>query len=155
MYKFLRLAGRKSKFRRNFQTFKENSSSLKILSSQKRGGSRGVPFEPFWLPTPSLMFFVEHVKGLSFDLNFKKPFSAFSWKKTWSPFLRDVRYRKLEGALWCCATFTGSPELGPFSDQSGQCFLNHAANLQGGNMSAALLLLVTKVLDFEASSLFF
>jgi hypothetical protein len=30
---------------------------LKILSSQKRGGSRGVPFEPFGLPTPSLMFF--------------------------------------------------------------------------------------------------
>ncbi len=32
---------------------------LKILSSQKRGGSRGVPFEPFWLPTPSQIFF-EH-----------------------------------------------------------------------------------------------
>ncbi len=25
-------------------------------------------------------------------------------KKTWSNFLRDVRYQKLEGALWCCAT---------------------------------------------------
>jgi hypothetical protein len=30
---------------------------LKILSSQKRGEFRGVPFEPFRLPTPSLMFF--------------------------------------------------------------------------------------------------
>jgi hypothetical protein len=36
----------------------ENFSALKILSSQKRGGSRGVPFEPFGLPTPSLMFFL-------------------------------------------------------------------------------------------------
>jgi hypothetical protein len=33
-------------------------STLKILSSQKRGGFRGVPFEPFRLPTPSLMFFL-------------------------------------------------------------------------------------------------
>ncbi len=28
-------------------------------------------------------------------------------KKTWIPFLRDVHYQKLEGALWCCGTFTG------------------------------------------------
>ncbi len=30
---------------------------LKILSSQKRGGSRGVTLEPFWRPTPSQIFF--------------------------------------------------------------------------------------------------
>ena len=32
-------------------------AGLKILSSQKIGGFRGVPFEPFRLSTPSLMFF--------------------------------------------------------------------------------------------------
>ncbi len=25
-------------------------------------------------------------------------------EKTWSPFLREVRFQKLQGALWCCAT---------------------------------------------------
>ncbi len=35
---------------------------LKILSSQKRVGSRGVSIDSFRLPSPSLMFF-EHLKG--------------------------------------------------------------------------------------------
>ncbi len=35
----------------------EQSQTLKILSSQKRGGSRGVPFDSSWSPTPSQIFF--------------------------------------------------------------------------------------------------
>ncbi len=38
---------------------------LKILSSQKRGGYRGVSIDSFRLPTPSLIFFLT-LKGLIF-----------------------------------------------------------------------------------------
>jgi hypothetical protein len=47
------------------------------------------------------------LKGLIFRFKFQKTVFSVLWKKTWSPFLRDVRYQKLEGAFWCCATFTG------------------------------------------------
>ncbi len=53
------------------------------------------------------MLFFLALKGLIFWFKFQKTVFSILWKKTWSPFLRDVRYQKLEGALWCCATFTG------------------------------------------------
>ena len=46
---------------------------LKILSSQKRGGSRGVSIDSFRLPTPSLMFFLT-LKGLIFWFKFHNRF---------------------------------------------------------------------------------
>ncbi len=72
---------------------------LKILSRQKRGGVWKGTIRAVSISYTIADVFFEHLKGLSFDLNFKKLFSAFSGKKTWSPFLRDVRYQKLEGAL--------------------------------------------------------
>ncbi len=42
------------------------------------------------------------------DLNFKKPFLEVSGKKRWVLFYVAFTTKKLEGALWCCATFTGS-----------------------------------------------
>jgi hypothetical protein len=38
-------------------TWTEKNIILKILSSQKRGGYRGVSIDSFRLPSPSLMFF--------------------------------------------------------------------------------------------------
>jgi hypothetical protein len=36
---------------------------IKDIVQPKKRGFRGVPFEPFRLPTLSLMFFFEHLKG--------------------------------------------------------------------------------------------
>ncbi len=55
-------------------------SSLKVLSSQKRGRSRGVSIDSSCLPAQSLTFFWT-LQGLLSCFKFKKPVSAFRAKK--------------------------------------------------------------------------
>jgi hypothetical protein len=55
--------------------------SLKILSSQKRGGLKGLPIDLSCLPTQSLIFFLT-LKGIySHAFNLKEQVSAFRAKK--------------------------------------------------------------------------
>jgi hypothetical protein len=70
MKKFLRKDKRTGRGRSR-KVAKDKHGRLKILSSQKRGGFRGLPFEPFLLPTPSLMFFLT-LEGLIFLFKFQK-----------------------------------------------------------------------------------
>ncbi len=73
------------------------------MSSQKRGGYRGVSIDSFRLPTPSLKFFLT-LKGLIFYLNRKKPVPSFRAKNVeslliWIPLPKTQRRIK---------TFVGS-----------------------------------------------
>ncbi len=54
---------------------------LKILSSQKTGGYRVIPFNSSWPPTPSQMFFFNTWRANLTTKNCKKPVSAFRGKK--------------------------------------------------------------------------
>ncbi len=80
---------------------------LKILSSQKRGGYRGVSIDSFQLPTPSLIFFWT-LKGLIFWFKSQKTDFSVQGQKRWNLFWYGFRYQKLCGVVRHCATFIGS-----------------------------------------------
>jgi hypothetical protein len=59
---------------------KSGKHNLKILSSQKRVWSKGLPIDSSCIPTLSLIFFC-HLKGYSHAYNLKKQVSPFRAKK--------------------------------------------------------------------------
>jgi hypothetical protein len=77
-----------------------------IVQPKKKGVKRGTIGTVMTSHTIADSFLV-HLKGYSFVLNRKKLITALRAKKTWSPFLRHLRYQKLKSVLWRCATFTG------------------------------------------------
>ncbi len=62
----------------------QKSMGLKILSSQKRRGSRGLPID--LSPTYTIPDIFFKLKGCSHALNLKKPVSLFRAKIMWSLF---------------------------------------------------------------------
>ncbi len=66
-----------------------------VVQPKKRGVKMGIIWTVMTSHTIADIF-LTHLKGYSFDLNRKKPFSAFNAKKTWIPLIRDVRCQKTQ-----------------------------------------------------------